>query len=70
MWLMAQLHCPTRIRIWTRSWNPNPMATLYYTQNVHIAWTQTRIPTPYLGIVQEWESESVPVSVSGYAFKP
>ena len=30
-------------RIWTRT--TNPMATLYYAENVHIAWTGTWIPT-------------------------
>ena len=30
-------------RIWTRT--TNPMATLYYAEKVHIAWTQTWIPT-------------------------
>ena len=39
-------------------------ATLYYAEHVHIALTRTRIPTSYLCIGQESESESVPESVS------
>ena len=46
------------------------MATLYYAENVHIAQTQTRIPTPYFCIGQESESESVPESVSGNVNEP
>ena len=38
---------------------PNLMATLYHAETVHIAWTQTRIPTPYFFLGQESESESV-----------
>ena len=34
-------------------------------KNVHVARTLTRIPTPYFCIIQESESESVPVSESG-----
>ena len=37
------------------------MATLYYVENIHIAQTQTQIPTPYFCIGQGSESESVPV---------
>ena len=39
--IMAHLQCQTRIQI------PNPMATLYYVEHVHIAQTRARIPTPY-----------------------
>ena len=48
----------------------SPVATLYYTEDVHIAWTRTQIPTPYFCIVQESESESVPVSESDNVIKP
>ena len=36
----------------------------------HIAQTQTWIPTPYLYIRQELESDPMPVSESGNVFKP
>ena len=40
------------------------MAVLHNTENVHIAQTRTRIPTPYFWKEQESEFESVPESVS------
>ena len=40
---------------------PNGCIVLY---NVHIAQTQTGVPTPYFCVVQESESESVPESDS------
>ena len=40
------------------------MATLCFTEHVRIAQTQTRVPTPYFRKGQEYESESVPESVS------
>ena len=43
--LMVHLHCWTRIRVQTWIRIPNPMATLYYAEHVHIV--QTRIATPY-----------------------
>ena len=39
---MAQLHYQTRIQVRTRIRIPNPMATLYCAEHVHIA--QTRDP--------------------------
>ena len=42
----------------------NPMATLCCTEHVHIAQTQTLIPTSYFCIGQESESKSEPESVS------
>ena len=44
------------------------MATLYYTEHVQIA--QTQIPTPYLCVIHEFESKSVPKSVSGNVNEP
>ena len=45
----GSLYWRIRIRI------PNPKATLYYAEHVHIAQTQTRIPTPYrTGIIGIW----------------
>ena len=35
--LMSYLHCRTRIQVPTRIRIPNPMATLYYAEHVHIA---------------------------------
>ena len=46
------------------------MVILYCAENVDIAWTQTRIPFPYLCIVQESEFKSVSVSESDYVIKP
>ena len=51
--LTGQTQIQTRIQI------PNPMATLYYAEYVHIAQTQTRIPTPYFCLEQESKSESI-----------
>ena len=48
----------------------NLMATLYYAEHVHIAQTQTRIPSPYFCTGQEFESESVSESVSGNVNEP
>ena len=62
---MAQLHCSRWTLVQTQIRIPNPMATLYYTENVHIVQPQTRIPTPYFCIGQAFGSESVPKSVSG-----
>ena len=62
--VMAKLHCWTRIRIPTQTRIPNRMAALSYAEDVHIAQTRTRIPTPFFCIGQE--SESVPVSVTEY----
>ena len=64
--IMAYLHC----RRWTRIWIPNLMATLYYTETVHIAQTQTQITIPYFCVGQESESESVPESISGNVNEP
>ena len=44
------------------------MATLFYVEQVHIAQTRTRIPTPYFCMGQESEIESV--SESGNVIKP
>ena len=46
------------------------MATLYYTETVHIAQTQTQITIPYFCVGQESESESVPESISGNVNEP
>ena len=43
---------------------PNLMATLYYSEHVHIAQTRTQIPTPYFCVRYESESKSVPESVA------
>ena len=40
------------------------MATLYYAEHVHIAQTQTRIPTPCFCVGQESVSESVSGNVN------
>ena len=58
--LMAHLHLRRR----TQTRIPNPMAVLYNAENVHIAQTRTRIPTPYFWKGQESGFESVPESVS------
>ena len=49
---------------------PNPMATLYYKEHVHIAQTQTQIPIPYFCREQESECESVPESIFGNINEP
>ena len=58
--VMAHLHCrrPTQIQV------PNPIATLYYAEHVHIAKTRTLISTPYFRTGQESESESVSGNVN------
>ena len=61
---MAHVHCRRRTRALTWIRIPNPMATLYYAEHVHVAQTQTRIPTPYFCVGQESESESVSGSVN------
>ena len=63
--LTAHLHCRKWTRVQTQIQIPNLMATLYYTEHVHIA--QTQIPTPYFCKGQESESES---SVSGNVNEP
>ena len=63
--LLVHIHCRRRTRKQTRIWIPNAIATLCYTEHVHIAQTQTQIPTPYFCAVQESESKSVPVSIYG-----
>ena len=50
--------------------NPNPMATLYCAEHVHIAQTRNRIPTPYSCVGHESESEFIPESVSGSVNEP
>ena len=65
---MARLHCRRRTQIQTRIQIPNPMVTLYCVEHVHIAQTQTWIPTPYFCIRQE--SESVSVFDSGNVNEP
>ena len=47
MTAVTHLHCRRQTRVGTRTWIRNPMATLYYAEHVHIAQTQTWIPTPY-----------------------
>ena len=47
----AHLHCRRRNLVRIR--NPNPMATLYYAELVHIVHIGTRIPTSYFCIGQE-----------------
>ena len=42
--LMAYLHCWTWIQVPTPIRIPNPMATLYYAEHDHIAWTLIQIP--------------------------
>ena len=54
----------------TRIHSPNPMATWYCPEDVHIAQTWTRIPTPYFRIGQESESEFVRESISGNVNEP
>ena len=61
--LMVHIHCRRQTRKQTRIWIPSPMATLYYTEHVHIA--QTQIPTPYFCAVQESESKPVHEFISG-----
>ena len=68
--MMAHKHWWRRTRVQTRIRIQNPMATLYYAEHVHIAQTQTRIPTPYFCTGQESESESVPESISGNLNEP
>ena len=60
--VMAHLHWRGRTRVRTRIWIPNPMATVYYVEHVHIPQTQTRIPTLYFYKGQESEFESVNVN--------
>ena len=57
---MTYLHCQRRTRVQTLVQIPNPMATLYYVEHVHIAQPRTQIPTPYFytGYQSESESES------------
>ena len=45
------------------------MATLYCIEYVHIAKTQTQIPTPYFCTGQESESVSVSESISGDVYE-
>ena len=63
--VMAHLHCQRRTRVRTRIQIPNPLATLYYAEHIHVAQTQTQISTPYFCTGQESEWECVPDSVSG-----
>ena len=58
---MAYLYCRRRTRIRTKTPIQNSMATLYYTEHVHIAQTQTWIPSPYFCTGQESESECMHV---------
>ena len=44
VWVMANLHCWTWIQVPTPIRIPNPIATLYYAEHVHIAQTQIQIP--------------------------
>ena len=67
---MAHLHCRRQTRVQTRTWIPNLMDTLYCTEHVRITQTQTRVPTPYFCIRQEYESVSVSEFVSGNANEP
>ena len=65
--VMAYLHCRTWVQTQqTRIRIPNPMATLYYAEHVHIARIRTWIPTPYFCTGQESEFESVPESLSDH----
>ena len=63
---MAYLH----LRRHTRIQIPNPIATLCYAEHVHMAQTQTWMPTPNFCIGQESESKSIPLFESGTVFKP
>ena len=67
---MAYLHWRKRTRVQARIRIPNPMATLYYTEHIHIAQTWTQILAPCFCVGQELASESVPESVSGNVNKP
>ena len=67
---MAHLHLRRRTQVRTRIWIPNLIATLYYAEHVHIAQTQTYIPTRYFCVGQESNSESVPESISGNVNDP
>ena len=67
---MAYSHWQRQTQVRTQIQIPNPMATLYYTEHVHIAQTWTWIPTPYFCIERECESESVPESISGNVNEP
>ena len=58
--VMAHLHCRRRTQVQTRIRIPNLMATLYYAGHVHIAHSQTQIPTIYFCTETESEYESVP----------
>ena len=62
---MTHLHCRRRTRVRTRTRIPNPMATLYYAEHVHIAQTRTQISTPNFCVGDESEYVPVPESVSG-----
>ena len=46
------------------------MATLYCLEHVHIAQTQTQIPTPYVCLGQGSELDSVPESISANVNEP
>ena len=61
---MAYLH----LRRHTRIQIPNPIATLCYAEHVHMAQTQTWMPTPHFCIGQESESKSIPLFESGKNF--
>ena len=50
---MDRLHYQRLTRIWTQTRIRDLMATLYCTEHVHIAQTQSRIPTPYFCVGQE-----------------
>ena len=63
---MAYLHWRRRTRIQI----PNPIATLHYTEHIHMAQTQTWIPTPHFCIGQESESKSIPLSEFNNVSKP
>ena len=54
-----------RTRLWVQIQIPNPMATLYCPERVHVAQTRTRTPSDYFCKGEESESESVPESNSG-----
>ena len=60
---MVYLHWQRQARLRSRIQIPNPVATLYYAEHVHIA--QTQIPTPYFCSRQQYEFESKPESISG-----
>ena len=55
---MTYLHCQRRTRVQTLVQIPNPMATLYYVEHVHIAQPRTQIPTAYSYTGYQSESES------------